>query len=370
MIHFASVILAALLPFAPLESPSVNEQQEDTLFLTINSEDYTNNRAKIEQIKRNMLAMKDESWRSGGEKIDPHTAWLVNRAELMSSFDNKIDVDPVDYQWAWMLAVTDCIKQYNQRLGRKVGSVRTAVSSVYDWLEESGLNGNNVEMAGAKSRLASWEYYKLLYKYYILMESSGCKEISTLNAFYYHELRSWIKLSATFDNMCGIFTEYENYGSGIVQDLIYNGMSINEQRSKILDEELRLIANYNYVDCYGYYSESYYRFGYMEWCRNNSIPNITIYDVHELIKYLKNLRKILCVNSDIVEDAANVRECAAILEKDLKEWYSIRKCIEGLLPEYERSDYSQLTQKLLSFYYGNLKIFKEHPTEKEIYNYD
>ena len=84
--------------------------------------DYTANAAAIEQKKQEMLSIADSVghfWFSDDTEFqsqDPHAYWLMNRMMQMVQLIKTADDD-----WAWMLAMNESIKEYNTRLGRKIG---------------------------------------------------------------------------------------------------------------------------------------------------------------------------------------------------------------------------------------------------------
>ena len=98
--------------------------------------DYTANAIAIEQKKQEMLAVADSVgrfWFSDDTEFqsqDPHAYWLMNRMMQM-----VLLIKTADDGWAWMLAMNESIEEYNNRLGRKIGSVDAACNAIDELID-------------------------------------------------------------------------------------------------------------------------------------------------------------------------------------------------------------------------------------------
>ena len=132
--------------------------------------DYTANATAIELKKQEMLATADSVghfWFSDDTEFqsqDPHAYWLMNRMMQMVQ-----SVQTADDDWAWMLAMNESIEEYNNRLGRKIGSVEAACNAIDELIDI--YNAGNQPMLNTASYVESiLMHYKAVYAYYRLIE--------------------------------------------------------------------------------------------------------------------------------------------------------------------------------------------------------
>ena len=363
MIHFASVILAALLPSTFMGNKDACVQAENVPPLVINTKDYTNNIAAIESGKRKMLATdaKVATRYAFGNQLkqlqrkDPKTYGLVGRMEQMRK--TSANLKSTDAKWAWMLAMNSCVKQYHQQKGRTNGTVNDVSTSLYRMVSNEE-HISNSERSFLYSSFELWEEYKLLHKYYTLIESVkknvNLPEREKLCAYYYHELRLWRNFSGAYKTISDFIID-SGGGSGVGLFILEEHRIVNRQRSEMLDKELLLIAKRNYKD--SYVLEPQEKGGEVS-CAECDLEDVTMSDFQEYIKYFKGLKYTYGGWGEQV-DAASARKSAPVFEKNIKDWYYVRGCIEKLLPADIQDEYSQLTKKICSYYYCKLKQSKE-----------
>ena len=157
--------------------------------------DYTGNATAIEEKKQEMLEIADYEghfWFSDDTEFqsqDPHAYWLMNRMMQMVQLVKTADDD-----WAWMLAMNESIKEYNSRLGRKIGSVNAAAIAIEELIDI--YNAGNQPMLNTASYVTSiLAHYKAVNEYYELIEyiypDSSTEWDERMRELYYHEFKTW-----------------------------------------------------------------------------------------------------------------------------------------------------------------------------------
>ena len=186
--------------------------------------DYTANATAIEQKKQEMLAVADSVgnfWLSDDTEFqsqDPHAYWLMNRMMQMVQL-----IETADDDWAWMLAMNETIKEYNTRLGRKIGSVDAACNAI-DELIDIYNAGNQPEMNTASYVESILMHYKTVYAYYRLIEFiNDYKEDSDwdlqMRALYYREFKEWFDINNAVNGIMYFYTYATARYSALSMDL-------------------------------------------------------------------------------------------------------------------------------------------------------
>ena len=133
---FVHTIVAILLFASCCTNTAKGNGMEISSMVDSVGSDYTANATAIEAKKYEMLSIADSVgnfWFSDDTEFqsqDPHAYWLMNRMMQMVQL-----IETADDDWAWMLAMNECIEEYNTRLGRKIGSVDAACNAVDELID-------------------------------------------------------------------------------------------------------------------------------------------------------------------------------------------------------------------------------------------
>ena len=173
--------------------------------------DYTANAAAIEEKKQEMLSIADSVghfWFSDDTEFqsqDPHAYWLMNRMMQMVQ-----QIETADDDWAWMLAMNESVKEYNARLGRKIGSIDAACNAI-DELIDIYNAGNQPELNTASYVESIMMHYKTVYAYYRLIEFIDDYDDESnldvqMKALYYREFKEWFDINNAGNGLMFFYT--------------------------------------------------------------------------------------------------------------------------------------------------------------------
>ena len=324
--------------------------------------DYTANATAIEQKKQEMLAVADSVghfWFSDDAEFqsqDPHAYWLMNRMMQMVQL-----VQTADDDWAWMLAMNECIKEYNTRLGRKIGSVDAACNAI-DELIDIYNAGNQPEMNTASYVESILMHYKTVYAYYRLIEFiNDYKEDSDwdlqMRALYYREFKEWFDINNTVNGIMTFYTEAGSFHSALPMDLNGQFASWSESRCEELKIEADMLTNWEW--------EAY----------SSDAEPVSIKVFTGVINYIRNITE-----EDIIEqkvsrweekdydfarervqgryDFDKIAEMLRYYEAALTNWREVREQIALMLPEEKQKSYREITKQMHTRLYYDLVDLK------------
>ena len=186
--------------------------------------DYTANAAAIEEKKLEMLSIADNVghfWFSDDTEFqsqDPHAYWLMNRMMQMVQL-----IETADDDWAWMLAMNESIVKYNNRLGRKIGSLDAACNAIDELIDIYNAD-NQPELNTASYVESILMHYKATYSYYRLIEIIDDYDKNSdwdvqLRALYYREFKEWFDINNAVNGIMYFYTYAAAGYSALSMDL-------------------------------------------------------------------------------------------------------------------------------------------------------
>ena len=323
--------------------------------------DYTANATAIEEKKLEMLSIADSVghfWFSDDTEFqsqDPHAYWLMNRMMQMVQL-----VQTADDDWAWMLAMNESIKEYNTRLGRKIGSVDAACNAIDELINIYNV-GNQPELNTASYVESILMHYKVAYAYYRLIEFiDDYKDDSDwdvqLRALYYREFKEWFDINNAVNGIMYFYTYASAGYSALSMDL--NGTF--EIWSKDRLAELEIERNI------------YWSFDWKPFESNAKTISTKKFD--KLLSYFKTRTK-----SDVIEEFFGdlyakkdrdyeyaeervgskynfdkIAEMINYYEAALVNWSEVRQQIIQMLPKEKQKSYREITKQMHTRLYDNL----------------
>ena len=328
--------------------------------------DYTANTTAIEQKKQEMLAVADNVgrfWFSDDTEFqsqDPHAYWLMNRMMQMVQLVKTADDD-----WAWMLAMNESIEEYNNRLGRKIGSVDAACNAMDELIDI--YNAGNQPMLNTASYVESiLVHYKAVYAYYRLIEFiDDYKEDSDwdvqLRALYYREFKEWFDINNAVNGIMYFYTYAAAGYSALSMDL--NGTFEIWSRERLAELEIERDI---------YWSSDWKPF-------KSDAKSISPKKFGKLLDYFKTRKK-----SDVIEEFFGdlydkkdrdyeyaewrvgskynfdkIAEMLRYYEAALTNWREVREQITLLLPKEKQKSYREITKQMHTRLYNDLVDLKE-----------
>ena len=338
---------------------------EMTVILDVDSVggDYTANATTIEEKKLEMLSIADNVghfWFSDDTEFqsqDPHAYWLMNRMMQMVQL-----IKTADDGWAWMLAMNESIVEYNNRLGRKIGSVDAACNAI-DELIDIYNAGNQPEMNTASYVESILMHYKAAYAYYRLIEFiNDYKDDSDwdvqLRALYYREFKEWFDINNAVNGIMTFYTEAGSFHSALPMDMNGQFALWSKSRHEELQIETDILTNW---ECDTFSSKA---------------EPISSEKFSEVINYIRNI-----IEEDIIEQKVSqwdekdydfarervqgrynfdkIAEMLRYYETALTNWREVREQIALMLPKEKQKSYREITKQMHTRLYNDLVELKE-----------
>ena len=325
--------------------------------------DYTANATAIEQKKQEMLAVADSVgnfWFSDDTEFqsqDPHAYWLMNRMMQMVQ-----SVQTADDDWAWMLAMNESIKEYNTRLGRKIGSVDVACNAI-DELIDIYNAGNQPEMNTASYVESILMHYKAVYAYYRLIEFIDDYDDESnwdvqLRALYYREFKEWFDINNAVNGIMYFYTYASAGYSALSMDL--NGTFEVWSRGRLAELEIE--------------RDIYWSFDWKPYKSNAKTTSPKKFE--KTLSYFKTRTNETIVEemvSDWAEkdydyareridgkfDFDKIAEMLRYYETALTNWREVREQIALILPKEKQKSYREITNQMYTRLYNDLVDLKE-----------
>ena len=328
--------------------------------------DYTANATAIELKKQEMLATADSVghfWFSDDTEFqsqDPHAYWLMNR--MMQMMKQIVTADDC---WAWMLAMNESIEEYNNRLGRKIGSVDAACNAI-DELINIYNAGNQPELNTASYVESILEHYKAVYAYWRLIEFIDDYEEDSdwdlqLRALYYREFKEWFDINNAVNGIMYFYTYASAGYSALSMDL--NGTFEVWSKGRLAELEIERDI---------YWSSDWKPF-------ESDAKGISPKKFGKLLDYFKTRKK-----SDVIEeffgnlydkkdrdyeyaewrvgskyDFDKIAEMLRYYETALTNWREVREQIALTLPKEKQKSYREITKQMHTRLYNDLVELKE-----------
>ena len=325
--------------------------------------DYTANAAAIEEKKQEMLSIADSVgcfWFSDDiefQSQDPHAYWLMNRMMQMVQLIKTADDD-----WAWMLAMNESIVDYNNRLGRKIGSI-DAASNAIDELIDIYSAGNQPEMNTASYVESILMHYKTVHAYYRLIEFIDDYDDESnwdvqMKALYYREFKEWFDINNAVSGLMYFYTYAAAHYSALSMDL--NGTFEIWSKNRLAELEIERDIYWSYR-CKPFESDA---------------KTISPKKFDKLLDYFKT-RTNETVVEEMVSDWAEkdydfareridgkldfdkVAEMLRYYETALVNWRKVREQIALLLPKEKQKSYREITKKMHTRLFNDLVELKE-----------
>ena len=328
--------------------------------------DYTANATVIEQKKQEMLSIADSvgnylfSGDTEFQSQDPHAYWLMNRMMQMVQL-----VQTADDDWAWMLAMNESIKEYNTRLGRKIGSVDAACNAIDELINVYNA-GNQPELNTASYVESILMHYKAVYTYYRLIESIDDHDDNSdwdkqLRALYYCEFKEWFDINNAVNGIMYFYTYASAGYSALSMDL--NGTFEIWSRDRLAELEIE--------------KDIYWSFDWKPY--DSDAKRISPKKFGKLLDYFKTRKK-----SDVIEeffgdlydkkdrdyeyaewrvgsryDFDKIAEMLRYYETALTNWREVREQIAMMLPKEKQKSYREITKQVHTRLYNDLVGLKE-----------
>ena len=356
--------IAAILLFASCCTSTAKGYEMEMLTMVDGvGGDYTANATAIEEKKLEMLSIADNVghfWFSDDTEFqsqDPHAYWLMNRMMQMVQL-----IKTADDGWAWMLAMNESIEEYNNRLGRKIGSVDAACNAI-DELIDIYNAGNQPEMNTASYVESILMHYKTVYAYYRLIEFiNDYKEDSDwdlqMRALYYREFKEWFDINNAVNGIMYFYTYAAAGYSALSMDL--NGTFEVWSRERLAELEFE--------------RDIYWSFDWKPFESNAKTTSPKKFD--KTLSYFKT-RTNETVVEDMVSDWAEkdydfarerieerfdfdkITEMVRYYETALTNWREVREQIALMLPKEKQKSYREITKQMHTRLYNDLVDLKE-----------
>ena len=327
--------------------------------------DYTANATAIDQKKLEMLSIADNvghflfSDDTEFQSQDPHAYWLMNRMMQMVQL-----IKTADDGWAWMLAMNESIEEYNNRLGRKIGSVDAACNAIDELIDI--YNAGNQPMLNTASYVESvLMHYKTVYAYYRLIEFINDYDEDSdwdvqLRALYYQEFKEWFDINNAVNGIMYFYTYASAGYSALSMDL--NGTFEVWSRDRLAELEIERDT---------YWSSDWKPF-------ESDAKSISSKKFGKLLNYFKTRKK-----SDVIEeffgdlydkkdrdyeyaewrvgskyDFDKIAEMISYYETALSNWTKVREQIAQYLPAKKQKSYREITRQMHARLYKDLVDLK------------
>lgn len=317
---------------------------------------------KIENIKKTMLEMGDSCnfYFSGDtelEEYDPHAFWLMNRMMQMVQM-----IQTADDGWAWMLAMDECIVEYNSRLGRKLGSAEAAMMAI-DGLISIYNAGNQPQLNTATYVNMITAHYRAMHEYSMVMEAikdyndDNDDDIRLMN-LYYREYCAWFDINNAINGLMYFYSFGMARYSSLPMDLNGAFEIWSDERRKELKIEGDICDSYSWKpfksDSKKTSERKFNRL--IEYFKERDVENVT----RELIEEWyeddhEYAREKVCENIDFDK----VNEMILYYETAMKEWRKAREEITLKLPKERRKSYKDATKQTHTRLYNDLKELKK-----------
>lgn len=279
---------------------------------------------------------------------DPHAYWLYDCMTTLHSY-----LQTPEDRWAYHLVMDSCVSIYNNRLGRKSGSLSLALKAVSELL--SGYT------AGNQPQMNGWAYFKQLtnelhtLRLYKSIDDYMTDDLQkgTLDGGYAQEFKAWQQVVDACERIMYEYTFSQARYSAAPMEMSFIKESWYADRLEILDKEwncivlavtdsvavkeepttdadLAFIINrfYNNVPTAGWDDVS---FGWYD------------DDAQELAPYLSDPE---------VQD--HVRVLAYHCKQAVKRWQAVREQVLQSLPQDRQEQYRLLTQAMQDRIYAML----------------
>ena len=324
--------------------------------------DYTANATAIEEKKLEMLSIADNVghfWFSDDTEVqsqDLHAYWLMNRMMQMVQL-----IKTADDGWTWMLAMNKSIEEYNNRLGRKIGSVDAACNAI-DELIDIYNAGNQPEMNTASYVESILMHYKATYAYYRLIEfiddykddSDWDVQIRTL---YYREFKEWFDINNAANGIMYFYTYASAGYSALSIDL--NGTFEIWSKERLAELEIE--------------RDIYWSFDWKPFESNSKTISPKKFD--KLLGYFKSRTNETVVNEMVADwaekdydyareringrfDFDKIAEMLCYYETALSNWRKVREQIAQMLPKEKQKSYREITKQMHTRLYNDLYDLK------------
>lgn len=313
--------------------------------------DYITDAAAVEKKKQEMLALPDNThnfWFSSDMEFqsrDPHAYWLMNRMMQMEQM-----VETADDDWAWMLAVNESIKDYNGRLGRKIGSDDAAILAIRE-LTDIYTIGTQGEMNASSDIFLTLEHYKVVHAYY---SHISFIDDDSFQELYYQEFVEWFNLNSALNAIMRSYTYAAVYYSALPMDLNIISGTWLEARLDELDIELGYRVVPFESDAEPVSNEEFdVLLSYFKVKNQDDVVEKIISDWKE--KDYDYIRERIDgrFNFDRIGEVLHRYETA------LANWRGVREQITQMLPVEKQKSYREITKQMHTRLYHDLQDLKE-----------
>lgn len=152
-----TIIVSLLLSCSVMLQGQTSEQapKQETLHKS-----FRDSKEQIEKRRKELAAVPDTLYNfvfTGDDVMktaDPHAYWLLNR--MMQTVQ---EIRTAEDAYAWALMMRDCVRKYNNRMGKKIGSVNLAIKSMRELVDRDSY------IIREEDRQQDEKLYKLFYEY-------------------------------------------------------------------------------------------------------------------------------------------------------------------------------------------------------------
>ena len=275
---------------------------------------------------------------------DPKTYWLMDNMMRMS--DHVFDAE--DY-WAWMLAMNERVKQYNEWRGLRELSSKEALTAI-DRLMEYYRLGDRTERNAAGYVGTTLNDYRTLLSYRSIIDGIDGRDFKgRLGDLYFREFRAWYEINHQMDALMNHYT-YDQADYASCFDEIYstyNGWLRERNAALELEQGILLgevplsvsigkpISRSRFKSLFNYYKN-----GSIRTAINRTKSSEGQKDKEVLLSSRTNLEYI----TTIIER----------MEASVLEWLKVRDDIRLCLPDEMREPYRSVTRRLYAQLYDDV----------------
>lgn len=319
------------------------------------SHEYSSIQGKLEQRKTMLLSFAEQpsevpflfSEDSFLMAKGPKAFYLMDNMMRMS--DHVFDAE--DY-WAWMLAMNERVKQYNEWRGLRGVSSREALTAI-DRLMENYRLGDRTERNAAGYVGATLNDYRTLLSYRSIIDGIDGRDFKgCLGDLYFREFRAWYAINNQMDALMNHYT-YDKADYASCFDEIYstyNGWlrernaALEEERGILLGEERvtvslgKPVSRSRFRSLFDFYKQGSTRL---------AIARASAAD-GEKEQLLSSRTHFEFINM-IVER----------METSVIEWLKVRDDIRLSLPDRMREPYQSVTKRLYAQLYDDVLGLQE-----------
>lgn len=324
----------------------------------VESCDYTTNPAIIKEKQQQMLAIDDNycsfifSDDANLESLDPNAYWLMNR--MMQTAQN---IQTAEDAWAWMLVMNGYIREYNARLGRKIGSVEAATRAIEE-LIFIYKNGNQQEMNTATYVESILAHYKAMHSYYTIIDNIDDNDDKTIDdayqrRLYYREFTQWFNINNAANGVMTYYTYGAARYSAMPTDINHTFEKWSNARSAELKIEENLFSPWKWEsfssDAKRVSNKKFDKL--LEYYKTRTRANIA----NEMVQDWPEKDYLLAyehIDENIEFD--KIAEMLQYYEGALFNWREVRKQIALTLPRKQRKAYRQTTKEMHTRLYNDL----------------